>query len=53
MYVGNDVYLWEIALVFEKRLFYVENDVDIWEMAKICGKCLKYLTNGLINLEMI
>ena len=41
--------MWELALVFEKRLKYVGNDVDFWEIAKICGKWLKYLKNGLIN----
>ena len=34
----NDVHIWELAEVFEKRLKYVENDVDLWEMAQICGK---------------
>ena len=34
-YVGNDVYIWELALVFEKRLKYVGNDVDLWEIAQI------------------
>ena len=47
--MGNDVYMWEMASVFEKRLNYVGNDVDLWEMAKICGKCFKYLMNVLIN----
>ena len=37
IYVGNDVYIWELALVFEKRLKYVLNDLDLWEMAQICG----------------
>ena len=41
--------MWEMALVFEKRLKYVGNDVDLWEIAKICGKWLKFLVNGLIN----
>ena len=36
-YVGNDVYIWELAQVFEERLKYVGNDVDMWEMAQICG----------------
>ena len=27
-YVGNDVYVWEMAEVFEKGLKYVLNDVD-------------------------
>ena len=34
----NDVYIWELALVFEKRLKYVGNDVDLWEMAQISGE---------------
>ena len=36
--MGNDVYIWEMAPVFEKRLNYVGNDVDLWEMAKYVGK---------------
>ena len=47
--MGNDVYMFEMAYVFEKRLKYVGNDVDLWEIAKICGKWLKYLINGLLN----
>ena len=39
--------MWEMALLFEKRLKYVGNDVDLWEMAKTYGKCLKYVLNGL------
>ena len=38
MYVGNDVYIWELAQVFEKWLKYVGNDLDLWEMAQICGE---------------
>ena len=37
-YVGNDVYIWEMAAVFEKRLNYVGNDLEVWEMAQICGE---------------
>ena len=37
-YVGNDVYIWELAWVFEKRLKYVGNDVDLWEISQICGE---------------
>ena len=33
--MGNDVYIWELAEVFEKRPKYVGNDVDLWEMAQI------------------
>ena len=47
--MGNDVYMCEMAEVFEERQKYVGNDVDLWEIAKICGKWLKYLINGLIN----
>ena len=36
--VGNDVYIWEMAPVFEKRLNYVGNDLDVWEMAQICAE---------------
>ena len=35
--MGNDVYIWEYAEVFEELLKYVGNDVDLWEMAQICG----------------
>ena len=31
--MGNDVYIWEMAQVFEKQLYYVGNDVDLWEKA--------------------
>ena len=41
--------MWEIALVFEKRLKHVGNEVDLWEIGKICGKWLKYLINDLIS----
>ena len=33
--MGNDVYIWEMAQVFEKRLNYVGNDLDVWEIAQI------------------
>ena len=36
--MGNDVYIWEMSTVFEKRLSYVGNDLDVWEMAEICGE---------------
>ena len=39
-YVENDVYIWKMAQVFEKRL-------NMWEMTYICGKCLKYMGNCL------
>ena len=38
IYVGNDVYIWELPQVFEKRLKYVGNDLDLWEIAQICGE---------------
>ena len=38
----NDVYIWEMAQIFEKRLNYVRDDLDLCEMAQICGE------NGLI-----
>ena len=34
--MGNDVYIWELAQVFEERLKYVGNDKDLCEMAQIC-----------------
>ena len=37
-YMGNDVYILEMAPVFEKRLNYVGNDLDVWEMAEMCGE---------------
>ena len=33
--MGNDVYIWEMAEVFQKRLNYVGNDLDLWEKAQI------------------
>ena len=36
--MGNDVYISELAGVFEKHLKYVGNDGDLWEMSQICGK---------------
>ena len=36
--MGNDVDIWEMSQVFEKRLNYVGNDLDVWEMAQICGE---------------
>ena len=35
--MGNDVFIWEMAQVFEKRLNYVLNDIDVFEMPQICG----------------
>ena len=36
--MGNDVYIWEMAQVPEKRINYVGNDLDLYEMAQICGE---------------
>ena len=36
--MGNDVYIWEMPQVFEKRLNYVGNDLDLWEMDQIFGE---------------
>ena len=36
--MGKDVYIWELAKVFEKRLKYVGNDVSLWEIPQICGE---------------
>ena len=36
--MANDVYVWEISQVFERRLNYVGNDLDVWEMAQIGGE---------------
>ena len=49
--MGNDVYIWELAKVFEKRPKYVGNDVDLWDMFQICGE-INYLTNCLKMLKM-
>ena len=36
--MGNDVYIWEMAPVFEMRLNYVGSDLDVSEMAQIYGE---------------
>ena len=36
--MGNDVYIWEMAQVLEKRLNFMGNDLDVFEMAQICGE---------------
>ena len=55
--MGNDVYIWEMAQVFEKRLNYVGNDLDLWEMPQICGEMThlfnKWLENVAIDLEIL
>ena len=45
--MGNDVYIWEMAQVFENRLNYVGNDLDVWEMAQICGEMTQLFDNRL------
>ena len=37
-YVGNDVYIWEMAHVLEILINYVGNDLDLYQMAQICGE---------------
>ena len=49
--MGNDVYIWESAEVFEKRPKYVGNDVDLWEMAQICGEMTYFFDKLLKNVE--
>ena len=34
--MGNDVCMWEMAQVFEKRQNYLAIDLDLFEMAQIC-----------------
>ena len=49
--MGNDVYIWEMAEVFEKRLKYVANDVDLWEEGQICGEMTYLFEKRLKNVE--
>ena len=49
--MGNDVYIWELAWVFEKRQKYVGNDVDLWEMSQICGEMTELFDKLLKNVE--
>ena len=35
--MGNDVYICEMAQVFEKQLNYMGNDLDGWEMGQTEG----------------
>ena len=49
--MGNNVYIFEMAQVFEKRLNYVGNDLDLWEMAQICGEMTKLFDKRLENVE--
>ena len=47
----NDVYMWEMDQVFQKRLKYVGNDLDLWEIAKICGKMTELFDKWFKNVE--
>ena len=49
--MGNDVYIWELASVFEKRLKYVGNDVDLLEIAQKCGEMTSLFDKRLRNVE--
>ena len=49
--MGNDVYISELASVFEKRLKYVGNDVDLWEIAQKCGEITLLFDKRLRNVE--
>ena len=52
--MGNDVYIWEMAQVFEKGInydmygkwsMYEGNCLNIWERAEICVKWLRSVGN--------
>ena len=47
----NDVCIWEVSQVFEKRLNYVGNDLNVWEMAQICGEMTYLFDKRLNNVE--
>ena len=49
--MGNDVYIWEMAQVFEKRQNYVRIDLDVWDMAQICGEKTSLFDKRLKNME--
>ena len=34
----NDLYIWELAYLFEKGLKYLGNDVVLWEMSQLCAE---------------
>ena len=36
--MGSELYSWEMAQEFEKRLNYVGNDLELSEVAQICGE---------------
>ena len=47
----NDVYISELAWVFEKRLKYVGNDVDLWETSQIYGELTSLFDKRIKNVE--
>ena len=49
--MGNGVYVWEVAQVFQTRLKYVGNDFDLWEMAQICVEMAELFDKWLKNVE--
>ena len=49
--MGNNVYIWEMAQVFEKRLNYMGNDLDLWKKAQICGEMTSLFDKLLKNVE--
>ena len=49
--MGNDVCMWEMAYVFEKRLKFLGYVGDLCEMAKICGEMAKLFDKRLKNVE--
>ena len=49
--MGNDVYIWEMAPVVEKRLNYVGNDLDVCQMAQICEEMTELFEKHLKNVE--
>ena len=49
--MGNEVYIWEMAQFFEKRLNYVINDLDLWEIAQICDELTKLFDKRIKNVE--
>ena len=45
--MGNDVYIWKLAYVFEKRPKYVGNDVDLLgNGSNMCGNDLLIWQNS-------
>ena len=51
IYVGNDVYMLEMAYVFEKGLKYVGNVGDLWEVAQLCGEIAQLFDKRLKSVE--